>query len=83
MKNFEERLARLEQLTATIKSPSTPLDDALAQFEEGIQLAQGLEKELDRMEKKVEILLNPSTALSAGPVADPTFDLFNELPKAP
>ena len=78
MKNFEERLARLEQLTSAIKSPATPLHEALSSFEEGIQLAQGLEKELEKMEKKVEILLNPPSAAS-----DPTFDLFTELPKAP
>jgi exodeoxyribonuclease VII small subunit len=78
MKNFEERLARLEQLTLAIKSPMTPLNEALTSFEEGIQLAQGLEKELEKMEKKVEILLNPPSAVS-----DPTFELFTELPKAP
>ncbi|MEI8092757.1 MAG: exodeoxyribonuclease VII small subunit [Spirochaetales bacterium] len=83
MKSFEERLTRLEQLTASIKSPATPLDAALAQFEEGIQLAQGLEKELDKMEKKVEILLNPGNLALGGNLADPTFDLFSELPKAP
>ena len=76
MKNFEERLARLEELTTAMRSPQTPLDTALAHFEEGLQLAQSLEKDLDKMEKRVEVLLNPTVATEA-----PTFELFSELPK--
>jgi len=84
MKNFEERLARLEQLTQLVRAPQTPLADAVAGFEEGFKLAQTLEKDLERMEKRVEVLLNPPA--SGVPVAeaeDPTFDLFSDLPKVP
>ncbi len=59
MKNFEERLARLEQLTQMVRSAQTPLAEAVAGFEEGFKLAQTLEKDLEKMEKRVEILLNP------------------------
>lgn len=84
MKNFEERLARLEELTQLVKSPQTPLADAVTSFEEGFKLAQTLEKDLEKMERRVEVLLNPpgpTTATSPGPV--PTFDLFSDLPKVP
>ncbi len=47
MKNFEQRLERLEELGDTIKSPELSLEDALKVFEEGIRLAKGVEKELD------------------------------------
>jgi exodeoxyribonuclease VII small subunit len=83
LKNFEERLARLEQLTQLVRSPQTPLADAVAGFEEGFKLAQTLEKDLERLEKRVEILLNPPAPGSQGPGEDPTFDLFSDLPKAP
>jgi exodeoxyribonuclease VII small subunit len=81
MKNFEERLARLEQLTQLVKAPQTPLDEAVAGFEEGFKLAQALEKELEKLEKRVEILIHPQpgTALET---QEPTFDLFGDLPKA-
>lgn len=86
MKNFEERLARLEELTQLVKSPQTPLADAVSSFEEGFKLAQALEKDLEKMERRVEVLLNPPagglpTAGSSSPGADPTFDLFSDLPK--
>lgn len=52
MKNFEERLARLEEISVKIKAPDLPLEDALAAFEEGIKLAKTLEKDIDKIEKK-------------------------------
>lgn len=84
MKNFEERLARLEQLTQQVRSPQTPLAEAVVGFEEGFKLAQALEKELDKLEHRVEVLVNPPAQGSA-PAADasPTFDLFSDLPKVP
>jgi exodeoxyribonuclease VII small subunit len=82
MKNFEERLARLEQLTQLVKAPQTPLDEAVAGFEEGFKLAQALEKELEKLEKRVEILIHPP-ASGAAPETGATFDLFSDLPKAP
>lgn len=75
MKNFEERLGRLEALGARIREPDLPLDDALAAFEEGIKLARALEKDLDKIEGRIQILMN-------GPEAKederPELDLFAE-----
>lgn len=63
MKKFEERLARLEELAERIKESDLPLEEAVAVFEEGVKLSKGLEKDLDRIQGKVEILLNePETA---------------------
>ena len=58
MKNFEEKMARLEELSLVIKNRETPLDKAVASFDEGVKLAAQLETELQKVEKKVEILLN-------------------------
>ncbi|AEJ19782.1 exodeoxyribonuclease VII small subunit [Gracilinema caldarium] len=57
-KNFEERLARLEALGEQIRRTDIPLDDALAAFEEGIKLARTLEKDLSKIESRIEILMN-------------------------
>jgi exodeoxyribonuclease VII small subunit len=62
MKNFEERLERLEKLGETIRKSDIPLDDALKAFEEGVRLAKNLEKDLERIENRIEILLNEGGA---------------------
>lgn len=82
MKNFEEMLARLEQLAQLVRAPQTPLSEAITGFEEAFKLAQTLEKDLEKMEKRVEILINPPTGVEP-PAADATFDLFSDLPKVP
>lgn len=58
MKKIEERLSRLEELAERIKESDLPLEDAVAVFEEGIKLAKGLERDINRIEGKVEVLLN-------------------------
>jgi exodeoxyribonuclease VII small subunit len=62
MKNFEERLDRLEGLGEKIRKPDIPLDEALKAFEEGITLARTLEKDLEKIESRIEILMNDSEA---------------------
>jgi len=58
MSNFEEQLAQLEKLSAEIKKSDISLEDALKDFEQGIKIAKSLEKELDAMEGKIQILMN-------------------------
>ena len=58
MTNFEENLEKLEKLSENIKQSDISLEDALKNFEEGIKLAKTLEKELDKMEGKIQILMN-------------------------
>ncbi len=58
MKNFEERLTNLEELNEKMKTGNIALDEAVQIFEEGIKLAKGLEKDLSKVERKIEILVN-------------------------
>ncbi len=76
MKSFEERLARLEELSEKIKQGDLPLEEAVSLFEEGIDLSKGLEKELSKIERKVEILINRPTEDKEMPKMDlfPEFD---------
>jgi len=74
MKNFEERLGRLEALGEQIRKTDIPLDEALAAFEEGIRLARALENDLEKIENRIEILMN-STEASAD--ESPDLELFN------
>lgn len=58
MKDFERRIARLEELAEKMREPDLPLETSFAYFEEGIALARELKKNLNEMQAKVEILLN-------------------------
>ncbi len=73
MKNFEDRLKRLEELSERIREPELALEDAMAVFEEGVKLSKGLEKDLERIESRVEILLNQP----AIPEGKPELGLFD------
>ncbi len=81
MKTFEENLARLEELTNNIRRTDISLEDALSNFEEGIKLAKTLEKDIDKIEGKIQILMNqPVSSPSANGAPqikiDPQLDLF-------
>ncbi len=75
MKNFDEKLEKLEEIADAIKRSDISLEDALKYFEEGINLAKGMEKELEKIEGKIQILMN-----SPGkPEEKPELDLFSGL----
>ncbi|MDR3172208.1 MAG: exodeoxyribonuclease VII small subunit [Treponema sp.] len=74
MKNFEARLERLEALGQTIRKPDIPLDDAIKAFEEGIKLARALEKDLEKVESRIEVLMNSPDAKAD---VDPELGLFD------
>ena len=76
MKNFEERLERLEALGEKIRKPDIPLDDALKAFEEGIRLARTLEKDLEKIESRIEILMNAPEEKAEN--VTPELGLFDE-----
>lgn len=72
--SFESRLARLEELAESIRSGSVPLEEAAHQFEEGMKLAQGLERDLSKIERRVDILVNQPAEGEK-----PVLELFPEL----
>ena len=76
MNTFEENLSKLEELTNDIKRSDISLEDALKDFEEGIKLAAGMEKQLDAIEGKVQILMNEPDPMEDG--NEPQFDTFSE-----
>ncbi len=74
MKQFEERLRRLEELSEKIRDSELPLEEALSVFEEGIKLSKSLERDLAKIESRVEILLNQPSA----PEDKPELGLFDQ-----
>jgi exodeoxyribonuclease VII small subunit len=72
---FEQRLERLESLAEKLREGNIPLEEAVAIFEEGMKLSKSLEKDLARVERRVEIL-------TGEPVTEeekPGLELFPEL----
>ncbi|SEP75475.1 Exodeoxyribonuclease VII small subunit [Treponema bryantii] len=76
MNTFEENLEKLEKLTSDIKRSDISLEDALKDFEEGIKLASGMEKQLDEIEGKIQILMNEPQPVSKD--NPPQLDLFSD-----
>ena len=62
----------MEEISNSIRSTDVPLEKALSLFEEGIKLAKGLEKDIDKMEGKIQVLLNQPVL----PDEKPELDLF-------
>jgi|GEM_PF-262538 len=54
--SFDDGLNRLEALVQQLESGSLSLEDALARFEEGVQLSQALQKQLAEAQRRVEVL---------------------------
>ncbi|MDX7991148.1 exodeoxyribonuclease VII small subunit [Xenorhabdus littoralis] len=55
---FETSLKELEEIVIRLESGELPLEDALNEFERGIQLAKQGQKTLQQAEQRVQILLN-------------------------
>ena len=72
---FEQRLERLESLAEKLREGNIPLEEAVAIFEEGMKLSKSLEKDLARVERRVEIL----TGEPATEEEKPGLELFPEL----
>lgn len=75
MDSFEDRLERLEQISESLRKGNQGLEESSRLFEEGIRLARGLEKDLSKLERKIEILVKEPAA----PGEKPVLELFPEL----
>jgi exodeoxyribonuclease VII small subunit len=55
--NFEDALARLEEVVKELEDGGLSLEKSLELFEEGVRLVKFCKLELDQAEKKIEIVL--------------------------
>lgn len=58
--SFETALTELENVVTRLESGELPLDDALNEFERGVQLARKGQQQLQQAEQRVQILLSDS-----------------------
>ncbi len=55
--NFEEAMKKLEWIVDKLEKGNIPLEEALKQFDSGVQLVRFLNKKLDDAERRIEMLL--------------------------
>ncbi len=58
--SFETALGELEQIVNRLESGDLPLEEALSEFERGVQLARQGQSQLQKAEQRVQILLADS-----------------------
>src|ERR1700726_471595 len=68
---FEQSLARLEEVVRKLESPNLPLDQAMKLFEEGMQLSRDCQKQLEEAEARVEILMKKAGGAMVAQPFDP------------
>ena len=67
--NYEENIKLLEAIIAALERGELPLEDALAQFEEGVALVRSTGELLDKAEQKVfKLLQGEDGELKVSPV---------------
>ena len=54
---FEEQLNQLQQIVSHLEQGNVPLEEALNQYKDGIELARSLQKKLTNAEKTIATLL--------------------------
>lgn len=69
--NFEQSMARLEEIVGLMERGEAPLEESLALFEEGTKLLGQCSALLDKAEQKVALL-------KAGPEGEPQETQFTQ-----
>lgn len=67
--SFEESLGELERIIADLEQGDISLDDALKQFERGINLVRNSQAKLEQAQQKVAILLKQDENAPLSPYA--------------
>jgi exodeoxyribonuclease VII small subunit len=65
--DFEQALGELESVVERLEHGELPLEEALRQFERGIELARNCQASLKQAEQKVEILLRKTPEAAPEP----------------
>jgi exodeoxyribonuclease VII small subunit len=72
--SFEKALSELEGIVEKLEKGGLALNESLALFEKGVKLARFLREELEKAEKKIDILLKDEK----GDIKKESFELEEE-----
>jgi len=56
--NFEELMAKLEEITNKLEKENLSLDESVAVFEEGMEISKKCSEKLENAEKRITMLLD-------------------------
>ena len=62
--NYEENLARLQQVVERLERDALGLEESLTLFEEGMGLVEQCDEQLRRVEERVKVLVSGSESLA-------------------
>ncbi|MEW9669622.1 exodeoxyribonuclease VII small subunit [Ammoniphilus sp. 3BR4] len=65
---FEEALKHLEEIVDKLEAGEVPLEKAIDLFQEGMLLSQVCSQKLDKVEQKIETLLEENGAMVVKPL---------------
>jgi exodeoxyribonuclease VII small subunit len=68
---YETDVKRMEEIAELLRDNKTSLDESINLFEEGMQIAQRVEKELSSIERKIEMLMTSPEANDTEPTTVP------------
>ncbi|MFC2562207.1 exodeoxyribonuclease VII small subunit [Kingella oralis] len=57
-KSFEDAIARLEAITQSMQNNAQPLEEALENYAEGMELVRYCQQKLAAVEQKIQVLNN-------------------------
>lgn len=65
--SFEQALSRLEEVVEKLEQEDLPLEEAIELFQEGMRLSRISSEKLDKVEQKIQILMEENGELKARP----------------
>ncbi len=64
--SFEEKLDKLEEISKKLQDPNTDLQKAVSLYEDGMKLANEVDQELSKIERRIEIVTSAPGESSEG-----------------
>lgn len=68
---FEDALAQLEARVRKLESGDVGLEEALALFEQGVELARTCQDHLEEAKERVAVLTRGSAGIAESPLSEP------------
>lgn len=66
-KTFEQSIKELEQVVVDLEKGELSLEDAIKNFEKGMELSKECSKRLEQAEKKINVLVNNNGVVKEQP----------------
>lgn len=77
---YEKLVEELDAVVQRLEEGELPLEESLRDFEKGVKLARAAEKQLDRAEHRVEVLLQEGKSEALPPLPESEDEGDEEIP---